>query len=329
MSAITMNQACKFDNGTVIQGKWHKQRYRIVRTLGYGATGIVYLTDGPNGAAAVKISENSTAITSEVNVLKHFTKVQGSILGPSLLDVDDWEDPFGKKLLHFYAMEYVQGEDLLTFIEKHGQEWLYVFIIQLLGDLQKLHEAGWVFGDLKPENVLITALPPKIRWLDVGGTTLQGRAIKEYTEFFDRGYWGLGSRKAEPSYDLFCVAMIIINVAYPKRFVKKGDGYEQLVVMINKSPVLTKYKSMLQKALKGEYKDAKSMKEHLLLRNTRSKEPIKQRPVQTKRKSVKAQSATRIQKHQQSNNKQNKWETAVLCLFITIMYFIYVYINLL
>ena len=39
-----------------------------------------------------------------------------------------------------------------------------------------------------------------------------GSSIKEFTEFYDRGYWGLGSRKAEPSYDLFAVAMIMIQM---------------------------------------------------------------------------------------------------------------------
>ena len=81
-----------------------------------------------------------------------------------------------------------------------------------------------MFGDLKPENLIVTGPPPSIRCIDVGGTTLQGRAIKEFTEFYDSGYWGLGTRKAEPGYDLFAVAMIMINTAYPKRFNKKDRG---------------------------------------------------------------------------------------------------------
>ena len=39
---------------------------------------------------------------------------------------------------------------------------------------------------------------------------------------------GLGSRKAEPGYDLFAVAMIMINTAYPNRFNKKEGGILQL-----------------------------------------------------------------------------------------------------
>ena len=67
--------------------------------------------------------------------------------------------------------------------------------MQLLNDLDKLHQNGWVFGDLKPENLIVTGPPPKIRCIDVGGTTIKGRAIKEFTEFYDRGYWGLGQEK--------------------------------------------------------------------------------------------------------------------------------------
>ena len=45
---------------------------------------------------ALKMSDNGMSITSEVNVLKSFAKVQGSALGPSLLDVDDWHIQMGK-----------------------------------------------------------------------------------------------------------------------------------------------------------------------------------------------------------------------------------------
>jgi serine/threonine-protein kinase len=87
----TMNQVCNLSSGTEIKGKWNGKRYIIVRALGQGATGNVYLADSSEGNVAIKLSENSMAITSEVNVLKHFSKVQGTSLGPSLLDVDDWK----------------------------------------------------------------------------------------------------------------------------------------------------------------------------------------------------------------------------------------------
>ncbi len=248
--------------GTIIEGKWHKHRYIILKELGFGANGIVYLAQRQQEYVALKMSDNGMSITSEVNVLKSFAKVQGSALGPSLLDVDDWEHSKGR--ISFYVMEYIQGPDFMSFIEQKGPSWLPVLILQLLSDLEKLHESGWVFGDLKPENLIVTGPSPRIRCIDVGGTTIKGRAIKEYTEFFDRGYWGLGSRKAEPSYDLFAVAMIMINAVFPKRFTKTIGGIIQLRNQLKQSKVLQKFEAVIIYALEGRYHSAKEMRNDLI-----------------------------------------------------------------
>src|SRR5690625_7837976 len=83
-------------------------------------------------------------------------------------------------------------------------------MLQLLNNLEDLHQSGWVFGDLKTDNLLIMSSPPQVSWVDVGGTTQMGRAIKEYTEFYDRGYWSMGTRRAVPSYDLFYFVMVFL-----------------------------------------------------------------------------------------------------------------------
>ena len=115
--------------GTLIEGKWHHNQYKIIKELGFGANGIVYLAQFRNQTVALKMSDNGMSVTSEVNVLKSFAKVQGSALGPSLLDVDDWQQRGGQ--ISFYVMEYIQGPDLLTFIQQNGQVWTEVLILQL------------------------------------------------------------------------------------------------------------------------------------------------------------------------------------------------------
>ncbi|WP_349409079.1 serine/threonine protein kinase [Pseudalkalibacillus sp. SCS-8] len=256
------NPEVKLSPGDQVTGKWNQNHYIILRELGSGATGTVYLAKSDRSKVAVKVSHDTLSITSEVNVLKHLSKVQGKTLGPSFIEMDDWST--NKGIFPFYVMEYVQGESLFAFMKQRKDEWMGILILQLLRDLAELHRAGWVFGDLKPDNLLVSGPPPKIRWLDVGGTTMIGRAIKEYTEFFDRGYWGMGSRRAEPSYDLFAVAMIMMNYAVPSRFDKKEGGWNQLQKVIDHNRWLKKFKPVLHKALHGHYQTAEEMRNDLL-----------------------------------------------------------------
>lgn len=320
----------KVNPGTVITGKWHGNKYIILKELGFGANGVVYLANHGNAQVALKMSDNGMSITSEVNVLKSFAKVQGSALGPSLLDVDDWQTSQGT--VSFYIMEYIQGPDLLTFLQQQKMSWLPILILQLLANLEQLHENGWVFGDLKPENLIITSPPPKIRCIDVGGTTIKGRAIKEYTEFYDRGFWGLGSRKAEPSYDLFAVAMIMINAAYPKRFTRQTGGITQLRNAIRQKPELLPYERVLLKALQGQYTAAKQMRSELvaLLNEPRPAAPSKEArtsPPQTPPRKPNPQPVTR--QHYRKKKKKNGWiEFIVIAMILGLIYGGYIFLKL-
>jgi serine/threonine protein kinase, bacterial len=326
MNNILKNHLCKLPSGSIIVGKWHKHSYKIIKLLGKGANGVVYLAESSKELVAIKLSDNSTAIISEVNVLKRFSKVQGVALGPSLLDVDDWFDPYSKKLFSFYVMEYIKGEDFLSFIQKRGKEWIVILLLQLLSDLDKLHQEGWIFGDLKPENLLVVGPAPKIRLLDVGGTTLQGRAIKEFTEFYDRGYWGMGSRKAEPSYDLFSVAMIMINACYPKRFEKKGNGREQLMKMIHTDETLRKYEKVLMRAIDGKYQHASEMRQELaaVTIEQSSRTQLQKRSVVNKKGQTFKQ--TRYKKRKRSTGIM---ETLLIVVFLVFAYVLYLYGELL
>ena len=343
----SLKNLCKVIPGTIIQGKWHHKRYTIIKELGFGANGIVYLARYNNSQVALKMSDNGMSITSEVNVLKSFAKVQGSALGPSLLDVDDWERP--GKLVSFYVMEFIKGPDFLTFLQQKGPDWKEVMILQLLADLQVLHENGWVFGDLKPDNLIVTGPPARIRCIDVGGTTLQGRSIKEFTEFFDRGYWGLGSRKADPGYDLFAVGMILVNTAYPKRFNKVSGGLNEILAKVKQSPELKRYENVIVSALTGKYQSARQMREELLqLRQPKTASRSRrhqQKPAATSHGYQNPKTMTQKSQHMKTSvppintsaaqqtrkgyNKKKKkssfLETFTIIIIISLLYFIYIY----
>jgi len=306
---LSKKQTIKFTPGSIIVGKWHKKQYQIIRSLGFGARGTVFLAHCEHGRVALKFGFDNAGVTSEVNVLNKFSKVQGESLGPSLYDVDDWVTR--KEVYAFYAMEYISGSPLLECIRVKGFEWTTIFILQLLKDLGRLHEAGWVFGDLKPDNLVVTSSPLKVRWLDVGGTTPIGRSIKEYTEFFDRGYWGFGTRKAEPSYDLFSVAMIFVNATDGCKMEKGQDPEKKLIRHIQSHRKLAPYADVITQALYGKFSTAGQMRRALL-------EQISETPSRARR-------ISKVRTIKRKSKRKAEWKgTLLLVGIILLAYTLYV-----
>ncbi|RYM04881.1 hypothetical protein EWH99_08300 [Sporolactobacillus sp. THM7-7] len=251
-----------FPPGTQLLGKWHGRRYRIIRRLGSGSQGTVYLAREGGRKVAVKMAKDRASLTSEINVLKNLDQLLGEPLGPSLFDSDDWAA--GGRTISFCAMEYLNGESLAAAMRRKAFDWTAVYMLQLLKDLDRLHRAGYIFGDLKPENIILLFPGHTIRCLDFGGATRIGRSVREYTAFYDRGYWGLGTRKAEPGYDLFACGMMMIYAALGREFEKSDDGRRQLFQLIQAQSRLAPYRLVLARAISGEYVSADQMRRELL-----------------------------------------------------------------
>lgn len=321
MNQTSKRQGINLRSGTVLRGKWHKQVYIISKQLGQGAIGVVYLCktkDGKEGA--LKISDKANSITTEVNVLKHLSKVQGSHLGPSLFDVDDWTDPIGIRYT-FYVMEYINGKDLPTFLRERGEGWLGILFVQLLKDLARLHKEGWVFGDLKLDNVIVTFSPPRLRWIDVGGTTQIGRSIKEYTEFYDRGYWQVGSRKAEPSYDLFALAMMALHYTYPNQFDRGHNPIKTLQEKVRQSKQLAPYQTCLEKALKGEYRSSLDMEKDFSAKLLNVTNP------KATNSSVFIRSQKQLTQKKQVNTAWSAWLESFVIIMVAFLFFVVYYLS--
>src|SRR5699024_766400 len=180
-----------------------------------------------------------------------------------LIEADDWV--LSPEIQYsFYVMEYIHGESLKSFLQKHGANWTGLFLIQLLNQLIALHEAGYVFGDLKLDNMLVDKRDMRLRFVDVGGITKQGRAIKEYTAFCDRATWQLGSRKAEPNYDLFALVMTMLQIFYREQSITTSQAVSSISLKLKHITALQAYERQLIKAIRGEFKTAREMKQAIL-----------------------------------------------------------------
>lgn len=240
--------------GSRVEGKWNGGGYRIERGLGEGANGKVYLVSRGEALYAMKVGTDVMDLQAEVNVLKVLSKMEGSFRR-FLLDVDDFHAE-GKDY-PFYIMKYVRGRQLQEYVGAMGRDWFPVIGLRLLEKLAELHGKGYVFGDLKRENVLVSQYG-RVELVDFGGVTPMGKAVKQFTELYDRGYWNAGMRSADGPYDLFSFAILCIHVcggpkkSFSKTILPQMRNLDELLAEVRSDPMLKEYAPFLTRALRGE-----------------------------------------------------------------------------
>lgn len=258
---MTTSFKVELRRGMVVTGKWKQGRYKVDRLLGEGANGKVYLVQRDRSWYALKLGVDAVDLQSEINVLQSLAKQKQHGHETFLFDVDDLYGPDGKEY-PFYIMRYVLGTTLGDFLKQQGMEWFPLVGLNLLGKLAKLHQAGWVFGDLKVENVLVADYG-HVELVDYGGVTASGKGIRQFTEIYDRGYWNGGSRSADPEYDLFSFGVLCIQLYEPKRLhqltvellpLNRSTG--ELIQIAESSQALKPIASWLSKAFAGQYRNA-------------------------------------------------------------------------
>lgn len=135
-------------------------------------------------------------------------------------------------------MRYVEGKPLHHFLSKNGPDWLGLVGLGLLEKLRTLHECGFVFGDLKPENVMVSKYG-EVELIDFGGTSPIGRSVKQFTEWHDRGFWNAGSRISDEGYDLFAFAVLCLRLL-------NEEGLKRQPYSCRRREVWTNYLSWLE-----------------------------------------------------------------------------------
>jgi tetratricopeptide (TPR) repeat protein len=159
-------------------------RYRLVRKLGKGGMGAVYLVlDGYKGDTplALKRVRGDKLDKKAVALLRNEYMALAGLQHPGLARVYD----FGvdrETSDYFFTSEFVDGTNLLRACQRlvlGRKEDLASFldvIAQFLRALEYIHSRSLVHGDLKPENILVTAQgnaaspQPCVKLIDFGLT---------------------------------------------------------------------------------------------------------------------------------------------------------------
>jgi serine/threonine protein kinase len=131
--------------------------YRIIRHLGAGGMGEVYLAEDTTLCRNVALKFLPAHLSAHEEQMRRFqqeARAASALNHPNILTVHEMREHEGR---HFIVMEYVEGETLrqkmklsqLTLAEKLD------LAIQVAEALNAAHTAGIIHRDIKPENIMI------------------------------------------------------------------------------------------------------------------------------------------------------------------------------
>ena len=143
--------------------------YRVVKRLGSGAWGEVYLAHDERLERDVAIKILSSGTLADEEARKSFRKealTLARLNHPNIGGIFDFDTEDG---LDFLVMEYVHGGTLSSRISASSltEREIVLFGVQITDALQEAHEKGIIHRDLKPDNIAITS-KGQLKVLDFG-----------------------------------------------------------------------------------------------------------------------------------------------------------------
>ena len=265
--------------------------YQLIRELGHGAMGIVYLAldDQGNLVALKMITSAGAGSRSQVARFLREAKILGKLWHPHIVTFRDMGE---SNMKIYFAMEYVKGSDAARLVKTQGPMAVSRAVgltCQLLDALAYAHAQGFVHRDIKPSNMLVNSDESgkeMVKLADFGlARVYQDSALSGLTMTGDVGGTTafmppeqiINFRDAKPEADQYSAAATLYQLLtgryvhdLPREFEK------QLVVILEQDPVpIQKRRSDIPKGLAAaihralarepgkRYADVAAMKEAL------------------------------------------------------------------
>ncbi len=146
--------------GTDLVGQVLADRYHVVKKLGEGGMGQVYLAEHVKMGRRSAIKVMNPSLVHDADALARFNREAANasrITHPNVCAIYDFgETPDG---LIYLAMEYIEGEPLTDLLAREGvlpPRRAAHICLQVADALQAAHDLGIVHRDLKPDNVMLS-----------------------------------------------------------------------------------------------------------------------------------------------------------------------------
>ncbi|MEK6611923.1 MAG: serine/threonine-protein kinase [Gemmatimonadota bacterium] len=145
--------------GSDLMGTVVADRYHILKKLGEGGMGQVYLAEHVKMGRKSALKVMNPGMNQDADAIARFNREAANasrLNHPNICAIYDFgETPDG---LIYLAMEFIEGQSLSSLVEKSGAlppARAASIIHQSADALQVAHDAGIVHRDLKPDNIMI------------------------------------------------------------------------------------------------------------------------------------------------------------------------------
>jgi serine/threonine protein kinase len=165
-------------------------RYRVIRLLGQGGMGSVYLAEHRHMERQVALKVISPDMVNNADAVRRFRQevTAAARLGPhpNIVAVHDAEQAGD---LHFLVMEFVEGQSLADYLRTRGTLPIAEAcdcVRQAALGLQHAHQQGMIHRDIKPHNLMRTP-QGQIKVLDFGLARCGRETDKPRTQLTQQG----------------------------------------------------------------------------------------------------------------------------------------------
>jgi serine/threonine protein kinase len=134
-------------------------KYEILEEIGRGGMALVYKAVQRNLDRIVALKVLQAGFTGDRDLVNRFHAEARSIAKLSHRHIVAIYDEGVEQQVHYMAMEYLDGSDLLSLIKKHGKfshETIVPAIIDIADALDFAHGHGIIHRDVKCSNIIVT-----------------------------------------------------------------------------------------------------------------------------------------------------------------------------
>lgn len=200
-------------------------RYRIIGLLGRGGMGEVYRADDLKLGQPVALKFLPRAFSKDPVRRERFfaeVRITRGLAHPNICRVYDIAEIDGQ---HFLSMEYIDGENLASLIQRIGylsNEKALDLARQLAAGLSAAHERGVLHRDLKPANIMIDG-HGRVRITDFGLAIAAGEDSQSAEMFGTPAYMApeqFAGKGSTVRSDIYALGLIFYEIYSGKKAFK-------------------------------------------------------------------------------------------------------------